>query len=219
DGGWGEFSNYSACSLECGGGTQERVRLCNNPEPQYGGSQCLTVEGVEQLEESQIEPCNTQPCPIDGGWGEFSNYSACSLECGGGTRERVRLCNNPEPQYGGSQCLTVEGVEQLEESQVEPCNTQPCPIDGGWGEFSNYSACSLECGGGTQERVRLCNNPEPQYGGSQCRTVEGVEQLEESQVEPCNTQPCPIDGGWGEFSNYSACSLECGGGTQERVRL
>ena len=33
--------------------------------------------------------------PIDGGWSEFGDFTACSRTCGGGVRYRERSCNNP----------------------------------------------------------------------------------------------------------------------------
>lgn len=33
------------------------------------------------------------------------------------------------------------------------------PVDGGWSEWSNYSECSLPCGGGVQRSKRECINP------------------------------------------------------------
>ena len=35
------------------------------------------------------------PGPIDGGWGSWGSYEACTRTCGGGVRYRSRQCNNP----------------------------------------------------------------------------------------------------------------------------
>ena len=47
----------------------------------------------------------------------------------------------------------------------------PCLDDivGNWGLWSGWSYCSVSCGGGVQIRKRLCNNPEPENGGAECR--------------------------------------------------
>ena len=114
--------------------------------------------------------------PIDGGWSEFGAWSVCSVECGGGIQRRTRNCSNPEPAFGGAEC---DGVSD----QVESCNLQDCPVDGGWSDFEDWSDCSAECGGGTQTRTRTCSNPEPALGGADC---EG----ESSEVQECNQQDC-----------------------------
>ena len=33
------------------------------------------------------------------------------------------------------------------------------PVNGGWSNWSSWSSCSYSCGGGTQKKVRLCNEP------------------------------------------------------------
>ena len=38
-------------------------------------------------------------------------------------------------------------------------HTGVLPIDGGWSEWSSYTNCSRECGGGLQYRQRKCDNP------------------------------------------------------------
>ena len=57
---------------------------------------------------------------VDGGWGDYGDWSECSAECGGGTQTRTRECNNPAPEHGGADC---EGTG----SETRTCNTQECP--------------------------------------------------------------------------------------------
>ena len=60
-------------------------------------------------------------------------------------------------------------------------------VNGGWGKWAPFSNCSRICGGGNQIRVRVCDNPEPAYGGAPC-----PENKEETQT--CNIDPCPAPG-------------------------
>lgn len=39
-----------------------------------------------------------------GGWSPFSNWSACSTNCGKGVRYRYRFCDSPPPRYGAKFC-------------------------------------------------------------------------------------------------------------------
>ena len=43
------------------------------------------------------------------------------------------------------------------------------PIDGHWGRWSSWTACSVTCGYGTHTRTRTCEDPAPKYGGKDCR--------------------------------------------------
>lgn len=60
------------------------------------------------------------------------------------------------------------------------------PIDGGWSEWSSYTNCSRECGGGLQYMQRKCDNPKPAYGGASCKG-----EAKELNKQLCNTQECP----------------------------
>ena len=59
-----------------------------------------------------------------------------------------------------------------------------CAVNGAWSEWSTWSACSMTCGPGSQERIRTCDNPAPQFGGNNC-TGEASEETE------CQEHECP----------------------------
>lgn len=187
-GGWSDYTvkTEGECSLPCGGGTKSVTyqRTCTEPAPYNGGDDC---QG--EAEKTEQESCNTKPCPIDGGWTNFAvdSVGECSKTCGSGSQALVfkRTCTNPTPQYGGRQCPGDDT-----QTQLQICNTNPCPIDGGWSDFSaweDYDECSALCGGGSKDqwRSRTCDNPAPAYGGKDC---EGPSQ--QNQTVNCNTEDC-----------------------------
>ena len=57
-------------------------------------------------------------------------------------------------------------------------------VDGGWTVWTNWGACSLTCGTGSQNRTRTCTNPTPEHGGADCTG-------NPSETQNCNTNPCP----------------------------
>ncbi|XP_069091078.1 thrombospondin-2 isoform X1 [Pleurodeles waltl] len=116
DGRWSNWSPWSSCSATCGVGNITRIRLCNSPLPQMGGKDC-------QGNGRETKQCEGIPCPVNGKWGPWSPWSSCTVTCGGGLRERSRLCNSPRPQYGGKKCAG-------DNKENEMCNKQDCPIDG-----------------------------------------------------------------------------------------
>ena len=65
---------------------------------------------------------------VHGNWGEWTRFHQCDVSCGGGTKIRTRLCNNPHPGYGGLRCLLADGSGKRSkiESETEVCNTQKC---------------------------------------------------------------------------------------------
>uniref|UniRef100_A0A3Q2YR82 Hemicentin 1 n=1 Tax=Hippocampus comes TaxID=109280 RepID=A0A3Q2YR82_HIPCM len=194
-GGWGPWLPWSPCSETCGRGMQSRIRLCNDPPPAFDGSPC---EGTD----AQTQVCKERPCP-DGKWSSWVSWGACSVSCGGGTRQRARLCASPGPQYGGRQC---EGND----IHVDFCNSEPCP-NGNWGPWGSWGSCSKTCNGGQMRRYRTCDNPRPANGGRACAGTD-------AQIQRCNTAMCP-DGNWGPWQSWGECTASCGGGERTRVRL
>ncbi|XP_051649408.1 hemicentin-1 isoform X5 [Manacus candei] len=195
---WSPWLPWGPCSETCGQGTQRRARLCASPAPAHGGQRCRGPD-------TQLQLCQRRHCPVDGKWAPWSSWSACSVSCGGGSRQRTRLCSDPAPQFGGHKC---EGSDV----QMDFCNSDPCPIHGNWGPWGSWGSCSRTCGGGQARRHRGCDNPRPASGGRGCAGPD-------LQSQRCSTDPCPVDGNWGHWQPWSPCSASCGGGEQSRVRL
>lgn len=200
DGNWGPWFPWQPCSLSCGGGTRLRQRKCNYPPPAYGGENCPGPAVNEQ-------DCNEQHCPIDGNWGEWSEYTLCSTTCGPGIKRRVRSCDNPSPANGGRECAGSAIVSRK-------CELSKCPQDGDWSLWSEWSQCTATCGSGVRTRTRACDSPRPLHGGKDC---EG-ETIQESACR--SHRPCPIDGGWSEWNMFGFCqAARCDWGFKIRTRL
>ncbi|XP_051574769.1 adhesion G protein-coupled receptor B1-like isoform X8 [Myxocyprinus asiaticus] len=163
-GAWDEWSPWSLCSSTCGRGYRDRTRSCK--PPQFGGNPC---EGPEK----QTKFCNIAVCPVDGVWNEWSSWSSCSSTCSNGTMQRTRECNGPS--YGGLEC-------QGEWRQTRDCFLRECPVDGQWQLWSSWAGCTKTCGGGSQQRQRVCYGPF--FGGEPCPG-------DREEVRRCNEKRCP----------------------------
>ncbi|XP_052000366.1 adhesion G protein-coupled receptor B1-like isoform X1 [Xyrauchen texanus] len=163
-GAWDEWSPWSLCSSTCGRGYRDRTRSCK--PPQFGGNPC---EGPEK----QTKFCNIAVCPVDGVWNEWSSWSSCSSSCSNGTMQRTRECNGPS--YGGLEC-------QGEWLQKQDCFLRECPVDGQWQLWSSWAGCTKTCGGGSQQRQRVCYGPF--FGGESCPG-------DREEVRRCNEKRCP----------------------------
>ena len=56
---------------------------------------------------------------VNGGWSQWSSWTDCTVNCGGGTRTKTRSCTNPPPANGGKDC-------KGKESTTEKCNQGKC---------------------------------------------------------------------------------------------
>uniref|UniRef100_A0A3P9CEY4 PROP n=1 Tax=Maylandia zebra TaxID=106582 RepID=A0A3P9CEY4_9CICH len=193
DGQWSAWTPWGHCSVSCGAGLQSRYRFCSSPRPSGSGLPCTGPHHEDQV-------CIIAPC--DGGWGQWSHWTECTKSCGGGVRSRRRNCDSPSPEGEGNYC---EGLGSK-------CQSVPgCHVDGGWSQWGAWTECSLSCGGGVKFRRRLCDNPSPQSGGRGCLG-------DAEQQRDCNTHLCTV-GPWLPWSQWSECSVSCGGGQQYRSRL
>merc|ERR1719159_772731 len=97
----------------------------------------------------------------------------------------------PEGKYGAS----------CPPNQVErACSDVPCPIDCQMGEWSGWSKCSKDCGGGQQGRSRPIMT-DAAYGGKQCPGT--------SEERLCNSGSCDVDCVLGDWSGWSPCTKSC----------
>ncbi|KAG7252728.1 hypothetical protein CRUP_009264 [Coryphaenoides rupestris] len=87
--------------------------------------------------------------------------------------QRTRECNGPS--YGGSECHGgwLETVD---------CFLGDCPVDGKWQPWTPWTGCSKTCGGGAQQRQRVCSGPT--FGGQPCPG-------DEEETRQCNEKRCP----------------------------
>lgn len=175
DGGYTEWSEWGKCSASCGDGLQRRMRNCTNPEPNFLGRHCVD-DGSHNVE---IRKCNMGLCPVDGHFSSWSAFGQCSKTCSGGVHKRTRACQNPK--NGGKNC---EGNSE----ETESCNSQiPCPVHGGFSNWSEFTKCSVMCGIGTRTRKRSCTNPAPKDGGKFCNGA--VEETHPCEIRCLTTRP------------------------------
>eukprot|EP00795_Rhopilema_esculentum_P012584 gene12584-3284_t len=200
DGSWGAWSEWSSWARGlCSGNQRVKTRPCTNPVPSSDGQYCVGDNAINE------------PGSVDGGWGDWSQWSTCTKPCGGSVVNRTRACNNPTPAYGGKNC-SGSGLQHKLECLAA------CPdgrVDGGYGEWGYWSACPSQCstnGGARVRRSRRCDTPTPMNGGSPCKGPATEEILS------CFNK-CPINGGFSQWSLWSECSTKCGTGVQTKGRL
>ena len=133
-----KWSEWTPCSKTCGSGERSRKRECQDKSRDGNNNPCKSA-----LFEREI--CNPESCPV---YTEWSEWSQCTVTCGGGSQERKRACVSLT-DVKHHQELICEG----EPIQSRSCNDQTCPE---WTQWSEWSQCSLTCGGGLQTRTRKC---------------------------------------------------------------
>merc|ERR1719269_313794 len=146
-----------------------------------------TICGIKSIRQELYQMQTYNPFIEDCEVGDWQP-GECSVECGGGERVLTREVVTPASN-GGAECPIM--------LEKEPCNMQPCPIDCVVDEWSEFGACSKDCGGGIQSRVRRAIT-EDEPGGDLSETME-------CNVDACDL-PCELEAEWSEWSE---CSKEC----------
>lgn len=185
------WTSWSTCTKTCGSGSQTRTRTVLKA-PIHGGTQCGELQ--------EVIPCNTKPCPVDCSLSGWSAWSQCNAPCGGGKQHRNRTVIT-NAANGGKACDAL--------IVYQDCNIQPCPVDCKLSTWSPWSTCSAACGDGLQVRSATVVTPSAN-GGKSCGPLQ--------QSQPCNVRPCPVDCKMSDWSNWTLCSITCGGGVKFRNR-
>ncbi|CAG2209645.1 SEMA5 [Mytilus edulis] len=156
----------------------------------YRCSRILQMQSIEHILTVYLPRKQRLSVQVNGGWspyGKWSSWTSCTVPCDRSTksRGRNRACSNPEPKYGGKQC-----VGSPNETVTLPCNAKACLVDGDFlrdnSQWSPWDTCNASCGGGFYSRYRnqTCENPD-QNGVMNCSGSNT-----EWQKSTCNTQGC-----------------------------
>ena len=176
NGTWSNWSDWSACNNQ----QMSRTRTCT--PPQNGGLPCVG-DAIE-----------FKDCPVDGVFGPWSEWSLCDAKCG--SEGKIQRTRTYTPARNGG----VELVGPIIE--IRTCNGDPCPVDGMFGPWSEWSKCDAKCG--SEGHIKRTRTYIPaQHGG---RDLTGP--LEE--IVGCQGDPCPVNGVFGPWSNWSTCNAACG---------
>ncbi|XP_054571909.1 papilin [Eptesicus fuscus] len=170
---------WTPCSASCGGGSQSRSVYCVWSDG---------AGGQEAMEEAQCaglpgKPATTQACNLQrcAAWRE-EPWGECSVSCGAGIRRRSVTCRGDEGSLLHAAACSFKDQPPL----TEPCVHDDCPrlSDQAW-HVGAWSLCSKSCGSGTRRRQVACAIGPPGHCGS-------LQLRKPAEVEPCNTQPCPL---------------------------
>ncbi|HRY77073.1 MAG TPA: DUF4215 domain-containing protein, partial [Candidatus Paceibacterota bacterium] len=88
--------------------------------------------------------------------------------------------NHLDEYLDGINCHNEPADSQTQPVTCQDAQFTPCPVNGGW---SNWAACSVTCGEGTQ--TRTCNNPVPANGGTDCSKLDGGNASRSCQMPAC----------------------------------
>eukprot|EP00929_Paragymnodinium_shiwhaense_P072151 TRINITY_DN36624_c0_g1_i1.p1 TRINITY_DN36624_c0_g1~~TRINITY_DN36624_c0_g1_i1.p1 ORF type:complete len:338 (-),score=67.17 TRINITY_DN36624_c0_g1_i1:91-1104(-) len=209
---YGTWEPWEECSKSCESGRRFRKRLVE-VTAQFGGKSCNNIGPAEEA-----FVCNVHPCPVDCIWSDWGEFDECSVSCSPsgtslGRRSRRRIVARPA-RYDGQLC---SGAYEEEIT----CGAARCPVDCVFGMWQGWSECLsgptqgsqlVFCGGGgSRTRMREILK-QVMYSGQPCKgsTVE-VDNT-------CASNPCPVDCKLDSWTEWSACSKDCGPGLKTRFR-
>jgi hypothetical protein len=192
--------DYTPCSASCGPGLRTRVVQCRNSSglAVADTSLCGAIAPASSL------VCNDGPC--DSYRWQYSDYSVCTVSCGGGARYRSALCVS---ELTGTPVATSRCASLPMLGTAEVCNTPVCASLYRWEVASEFGECTMPCGGGISARSVLCRtiSTGTVVPDILCANIEAA--LKPAPTRSCNTRPC-VSYAY-DVTEWSACnSTSCG---------
>jgi hypothetical protein len=172
-----EWSDWSSCSVSCGGGTQTRTRTIIKPAE--NGGNCILTD---------TRRCNENYCQVDCKVSDWSNFSPCENINGVWNKKRTRTINT-YPSFGGTVCPPVSEL-----TQTEVCPPEDCKVS----DWSDWSNCQEINGILKKTRTRYIEKP-PLYGGSGCPYSE----LTQTEVCPIISPDSVVESTLAAWNRYS----------------
>lgn len=145
------------------------------------------------------EACNVDACPVYK-WLQ-NDWSACSRDCGGGTRDAIFVCSS---SAGG--LVPESSCTEPKPTKSEACNAASCDTDFVW-EVTSVGPCSKACGTGTVLRT------------IECKQISTNMVVQNDDCDPatkpatnvlCSGTECTAGGVWWNCP-WEACTATCGG--------
>ena len=140
---------------------------------------------LRQISDSTITACKSNcdatPNCVAAGFEREMGAQMCYLLATSVSEKR-----NLSKESKTKQMFVIDNKEVLHEGSIEIINNN-CPVDvnGGYGNYSEFSNCTYSCMAGVQHRNRSCVNPKPEAGGKDCSELGSP-----THSKACNTIPC-----------------------------
>lgn len=204
-----EWSTWSDCSRNCGGGHRSRSRDVWRTA-KNGGAECPEADLEETGE------CNTQDCvanawgKIDCTWSTWSSWRSCSTSCGLGEARRTRIIVQ-QAAHSGQPCSGF--YQEFRKCEDKPCEQKDCQFSA----WEYWSSCSDRCTGHRQRRRSI----EQQAIGDGAACSGSTNELRPCGARHdtfCLSSGDAVDCTFGDWSPWSDCSRECGGGQHMATR-
>ncbi|XP_053382454.1 uncharacterized protein LOC123540032 [Mercenaria mercenaria] len=155
---------------------------------------------------------------VDGEWSAWTNWTSCSMSCGGGIATRTRRCDSPPPDTEGKQCVGNS-------SETISCKEEKCPectnLRRTYGliitcnETSELQQCSITCRAG----LYFTNPPLPYY---ECGVATGYKWNHQNEKNPtgrlpsCSELEPPVEIGVNFECKYD--SIPCTANNKETIK-